>query len=374
MKPLVLGRQVELEKYEVLMEIGRQQPREELHAVLLLAEEHGGQATATDIANELLLGRPESVGKAVLDRCRDLDLLDEFGRITRIGREALQAGNVFIPERARYLMWYTEDPLIPQRLLNLEPRDEPDLRQEVAVMKSRQANDSKNESVQNLPDRLRSLEGRSFSLMGRGEGTVTVRSIDMKGLTSRADPSDRVSITLRIEPSGSNLTVGGRFDRVLPPPSLTFEEAWFSALGPLAKLWARSRNPPALRVIFEELSDRELMSFSKTVILAKPSLRNYGDFDETSVEDVPIFPQGRVDATKWAKWLLKESVNTYMTDEKYQRLVDACVSRFPDFPNIELPSSKELARELSTEKTNEGRLPKKYWYIQAPLDLQMVDS
>jgi hypothetical protein len=374
MESLVLSRQVKLEKYEAVMEIGRQQRREELHAVLLLAEEHGGVVTAREVSQELLQGRPELVGKAIVDRCRDLGLLDESGRITAIGRDALQTGNVFIPERGRYVVWFTEDPLVPQKLIHLEAKEESHLSVEVAIMKDRNARAQTTEAARPLPDKLRSLEGGVYNLMGKGGGKVVIRTIDANGLTCHLGPADSAKLTLQVGPASSRLAMSGGFERLLTPPSLDFEDAWVSALGPLAKFWARSRDPPALRSTFDELNAKELTSFSKTVLLSQPSLKGYGEFDDTSVDDVPIIPRTSSDAASWARWLLKRSIDRYMDDERYQRLVESCKSRFPDFPGIKLPAAEEVVHELGAEKTADGVLPKAYWYVQAPLDLKVAES
>ena len=373
MESLVLSRQLKLKKYEAVMEIGRQRKREELHAVLLLAEEHGGRATAKDVSQELLQGRPELVGKAIVDRCRDLGLLDESGKITPVGREALSTGNVFIPERGRYVVWFTEDPLIPQKLVHLEPVEETYLSDEVALMRGRKARGEPREEAESLPEKLRALVSGLYDLMGKGGGRIAIRSIDPNGVAGRPGPEDNVKITLQVAPAGSRLSISGGFQHLLTPPQLEFETSWVSALGPLARLWAKSRNPPALKCTFDELDPKELASFSKTVSLPKPTLAGYGEFDNASVEGVPIIPRTAEDAARWARWLLKRSVAGYVDGEQYQRLVERCRSRFPDFPDVKLPDAEELARELGKEKAADGALPRAYWYLRAPLDLQVVE-
>lgn len=372
MEPLALSRQLKIEKYEAIMEIGRQQRREELLAVLMLAEEHGGKASPKDVSLELLQGRPELVGKAIVDRCRDLGLLDEAGEITPIGREALRTGEVFMPERGRYVLWLTEDPLVSQKVIHIEPKEESYLNDEVAIMKNRGTRQSA--EPEPLPKKLKSLAGGIYDLMGKGVGSVVIRSIEANGLTCPLGPGDNARVTLRIDRKSSRLDISGGFERLLKPPPLDFQEAWISALGSLARLWARSREPPALKTSFDELSPKDLTSFSKTVSLSRPALEGYGEFDDTSVDNVPIIPRTSADAASWARWLLKKSVVGYTADQGYKELVESCRSRFPDFPGIKLPSAEELAEELAAEKAPDGTLPKAYWYLQAPLDLKVIES
>lgn len=365
LKSIILNRSIDLEKYEVLMEIGRKERREELHAILMLADELGGRVSATDICNELLLGRPTSVGRAIIDRCRYLELLDHSDRLTETGKEAIRNGELFIPERGRYVLWYTNDPLISQKLLHVEAVRESSLYKEVRI------NGNGNEHAENLSEKILNLEGRTFTLLSPGGGHIIIRKIEAKGVICKLKKTDILSATLHIAPSRiAQLDVKGRFQHKLQVPGIDFETAWLSVLGSLARSWENSRNPPALKIAFKELNDKELASFKKTIHLTKPNLQSYGTFENTSVKNVPIIPKSRGDAAQWAKWLLKRSIHTYMDRKQYQDQIESCKSQFLDFEDIELPSLEELVLEFREEKFPDGRLPREYWYLQAPLDLQ----
>ena len=209
MQPLVLTRQVQLRKFEALLEIGRQERREELHAVLMIAS-HRGTVTPGDICDELLIERPESVGKAIIERCQDFGLLDQSGILTDVGCEALQTSMVFVPERGRYIMWYTEDPLIPQRLLHLEAEDESPVPNEIEASKNRSNSKEPKEIAEDL-SKLRTLEEKTYSLMGSG-GRVHIRKIESIGITRELDKNDSLKVELHIPPVGRlHLRVIGRF-------------------------------------------------------------------------------------------------------------------------------------------------------------------
>lgn len=376
MRSLVLTRRVEIEKFDVLMEIARQQKREELVAILMLAREHGGKVTAVDICQQLLLGRPESVGKVVIDRCHYLDLVDEKGALTEIGNEALQTRNVFIPERGRFLILYTDDPLLPQRLLHLQPTEEPPLYDEIKKDRNGQrAQEVQKDKAETLPEKLHSLEGGEFNLLGQGGGLVTIRKIESHGISKSSDSDDDLRVILRINTSGPpHLSVDGKFKRTLQPPNVEFEEAFLEALGSLRDYWDDARKPPALRSSFEDLKDDERASFQKTIHLVEPKLDKWGAFENTSVDEVPVIPLTSEDATQWAEWLLIKSIDTYLTQDQYQIRANQCESKFPDFPNLRCPSSRELTLRLWNAKDHEGRLPRQYWYLQASLDLQEHQS
>lgn len=365
LESLILSRSIGLEKYEVLMEIGSRERREELHAVLMLADELGGRVSAIDICNELLLGRPKSVGRAIIDRCSYFELLDHSGRLTETGKEAIRSGELFIPERGRYVLWYTDDPLISQKLLHVEAVRESSLYDEVHLKGNGK------EHPENLSEKILNLEGRVFMLLGSGGGQIAIRKIEPKGVICQLEKTDILTATLHIAPNRvTQLDLRGRFPYKLQVPDIDFDNVWPSVLGPLAQSWENSRTPSALKISFIELKDNELASFKKTVHLTKPKLQFYGTFENTSVKKVPIIPKSRGDAAQWAKWLLKRSIQTYMDKKQYQSQIESCKSHFLGFEDIELPSLEELVLEFREEKFPDGRLPREYWYLQAPLDLQ----
>ena len=373
MKSLSLTRNVKMEKYEVLLEIARQYKREELIAVLKLAEENYGRVTAANICEKLLIDRPESFGKAVLNRCQYLDLLDEGGRLTDIGKEALKTASVFLPERSKFLMWYTEDPLIPQKLLHLQPLEEPLLSEDVRKDRNIQSVNSQDDKVNTLPEKLHSLEGCEANLLGRDSGLVVIRKIASYGVFKNLSSDDNLRLCLRIEAQGqTSLSVEGKFKRTLPSPKIEFEWAWAGVLGPLRDRWDTSRNPPALRISFAELSDVELGSFQKTLHISKPELEGLGIFEDTSIEDVPITPRTNDDAAEWAEWLLTRSIDTYLTQEEFQEKRTMVKEVFPDFPSLQLPSSEDLTGKLWGLRDDRGKFPHQYWYLQAPIDLKEV--
>jgi hypothetical protein len=371
MKSLTLSRNVKIEKYEVLVEIARQYKREELIAVLKLAQEKGGRVTASDICESLLIGRPESVGRALLSRCHYLDLLDERGRLNEIGEKALETSSIFLPERARFRMWFTEDPLLPQKLLHLQPTDETLTYDDIRNDRNGQVGNSQNDQTSELPDKLRILEGREVNLLGRDGGLVVVRKIASYCLVKNISSEDNLTLTLCIEAQGpSSLVIDGKFKRALRAPTIEFECAWSELLGPLKDCWDNSRTPPALLTSFSELKDVELSSFRKTVHISKPELDGLGVFEDTSVDDVPITPRTNDDATEWAEWLLTRSIETYTTTEEFQEKRKLVKETFPDYPSLQLPSSEDLVGKLWNFRDDRGKLPHQYWYLRAPMDLK----
>jgi hypothetical protein len=372
LQPVSLSRQVSVKKIEALMEIGRQEKRDDLHSILLLAEECGGRVTPRDISQKLLLGRPESAAKALIDRCTYYEILGPSGELTDAGREALKTAQVFIPERGRYLVWYTEDLLVPSQLMDLEPVEETRLHDEVMMKQDRSKKPSatQEERSQDLPNTLHFLEGKTFDLFGHEHGQVAIKKIESRVVSRNPNDSDIVRVNLRLSSTSPTMvSLDGKFKRTLPPPRVDFSQAWLDLLGPLSTQWDTSKNPPALRKSFEELGEGELGSFTTNLKLRGPQVTGLGNFDDTVVQGVPIAPRTEHDANSWARWLLLRSIDTYVAGPRYAELVARCIARFPGYHDMKLPSQSQLAKELDEQK-NEAPLPEQYWYLQAPLDLE----
>jgi hypothetical protein len=350
---------------EALMEIGRQEKRDDLHSILLLAEECGGRVTPRDISQRLLPGRPESAARALIDRCNYYEILGPNGEITDAGREALKTASVFVPERGRYLVWFTDDPLVPQQLMDLEPVEETKLHDEVLTKQDR----SSKEKPQNLPDELHSLEGKTFDLFGNGHGQVAIKKIEQRVVYRSPNDKDMVRLDLRLSSSFLPMvSLDGKFKRTLSQPRIEFSKAWIDLLGPLSAQWDASSNPSVLRLGYDGLSEGDLGSFATNLRLREPRITGLGSFDDAIVQDVPIAPRTQSDASRWAKWLLLRSIDTYIAQSHYPELVKKALAKFPDYPTLKLPSQSQYANELREQKKNAPQSAQ-YWYLQAPLDL-----
>ncbi|MHA1401940.1 MAG: hypothetical protein ACTSQE_16435 [Candidatus Heimdallarchaeaceae archaeon] len=99
---LELKRNVKVEKYIIIADIARYSKREDITAVLKLAQENDDRVSADLICTKLLGNKPETVGEKIIQRCSDLRLLDVNGYLTDKGRKALEKGSIPIPERGVY--------------------------------------------------------------------------------------------------------------------------------------------------------------------------------------------------------------------------------------------------------------------------------
>lgn len=377
---LKLIRQLILEGYEIIMDIGYGQKREELLSVLKLAEENQGEVTAESICNTLLIGRPLIIGKNIINRCQELGLLEHNGRLTEKGRIALSLDEVFIPERGRYKIVLTQDPLIPQRLIYVESISEKYLKDELdelALSKGKDQNTiPMNTAPVQLPVWIKNLEGSFIDLIGPMKEKVNILSMESLAIRCQLNSLPKITLTLSLsENEKTDMRIQGDLKAMINPPKITFREVWIQLLGERASFWDEERNPPALRCNFNELADNEILSFLASIHFEQPHVENIGTFDNTDVINVPVIPKTDAEANKWANWILVHKIAEYQNRQSYEKLKDDILSKFQEY-NIALPSQDVLSEQIKKHAKQQGNnlLPDSYWYLQAPIDLSLNEE
>lgn len=102
--------------------VGRQRP--EFLAIAQLAADFGRPINAQDIHHELLRNCPEAVVRQVHKRSVDLGLLESveqagYAQLSSAGEQALQVGQVLVPEEGVWRFYLANDRLLPHRLLHV---------------------------------------------------------------------------------------------------------------------------------------------------------------------------------------------------------------------------------------------------------------
>ena len=378
-----LSRPLEVFCYEVLAEVGQAERRPEIQAVLLLAQENCGQVTPELVCRKLLGGRPPVVGKTILQRCRALKLLegsDEESVLTEEGALSISEGEVFIPEKGRYRIWITTDPLFTRPLLDIEPVQEGGLTTTQAKESSRRrrAAAAPNEgepmdSRKGWADRARKMKGQVFRPSRPGAPRYRINFVGPEWVEvpdERARHPTRITWTVS-DTQSHPVHVDGSFQtHEIEPPAYRFDQVWLGILGDRAQDWKPAEQGSCLRVGFEEITDAERASFRWDMTFERPTIPELGKFDPTEVGAVPIAPKKQKDADQWAAWLLGHRVDSYMGMDGFARLQDEIRRAFPEF-EVDLPGLHDMVRALRQGLGNGGgnRPTAGYWFLQAPLDL-----
>jgi len=270
-----LERNVHFEKYKVVIELGRNQAREDIIAVLMLAQENNDQITADLICTKLLGGRPKAMGELIINRCKELGLFSEENQLTDLGVSSIESDKVFIPEYGLYQIWVTQDPLIPQKLLDLRAVEFQSLRREILNEKNEKENGlNDKENIIDIPEWILGLKNEVINLFGSSKDRIQIINMETKGesLTKENNEVLRTVLTIPIEKEIS-LSLSGLYDTVLDPPSFIFDRIWNCLLGNKIKDWDKSTKPPKLRFGFNELNEIELNNFKKDIEFLTPSIQ-----------------------------------------------------------------------------------------------------
>ena len=360
---VILTRDVDTQEYRVVMEISKTEKRDDILSVLKLVDETRAPITAETVCKKLLAKRPRRVGENIIRRLTELGLLNNR-RLSEEGREALERGQVFMPERGSYRILCTRDLLLPQVLLDL--KEEGERPPWDPIRKEKQEEDLADSS----PEWLKEIEGSVVQLLGPKGDTIRVGGIEGKCVPRGSSEGAPLSVSLILRMDGHNeLSLSGRFQRRLPPPDMHLEDAWMNILGNRAKDW--TKKDAVLLCSFDDLSDSDRRNFTINLELKAPVLPVLGRFKRTVVRNVPVAPLHMNDAQRWAEWLLIETLPGYVSEKDYERHVKQVSASFPRH-QVRLPNQEELAKSVLEEEWKYGEggpMRKEYWYLRAPIDL-----
>lgn len=369
MTTFTLSRGLQPVGYDAVMELGRVNRREDLVSVLKLADERGGAVTPEQVCDTLLMGRPPAVGVAIIRRLSEIGLLEPDGRLTTRGQEAAQTGEVYLPERGRYRIWLSQDPILPHPVLSIQPAFEEYLWQE----RQRANQGSAAGQSMSLPAWFTRMAGAVVSLPAEAGGRVAIYHVEPVGApVPFLTTPPRLRVDWKLNDRGKpSAEITGDWKVPIPPPEMPFEKVWENLLGPRRADWAPWHDGFALRTRFRDpdLEDHERMGLARDLPIPAPVVPPYGAFEGTTAKSIPIVPHSPTEAQEWAVWMLGTLPNGYLTSSAFSKLQQR-VSRTFDGFHLSLPERQELAKQVRSDAEASGtRLPAQYWYLQAPLDL-----
>ncbi|MDM8548381.1 hypothetical protein QUF61_17965 [Candidatus Venteria ishoeyi] len=365
---LVLKRQLKIERYRVIAEIEKAQKRDEIHAVLLLAQEPSG-ISAKAIAENLLGGRPETVGKRWLKVCESYNLIEYNKKfknyvLTDTGKESLNQKKVFPPEQGTWDIWMTDDPLWLGKLVKIEPHEES---YAFLEKKDKEKLNKRGKAMKPLPTWIQESLIQQKSVTSLLDAKEDYRFGNLKGKAEKVDEIEfDISLILTIPERGKTSLVfyKGKKPYHHLAPEIKFSDIWQQLLlqRNLLESWDKNENQQVLRVTNDSLKPQEQASFLKEYTFSDPNLEGFGSFEQTTVENVPIAPVSQNDADDWGLELLLQEINRYAVQGEFRKMKNIIRPKFPDF-TLNLPEQSELAQTL-----RDIELHKKHWYLQAPLD------
>lgn len=355
---IILKRNVKTKSFRLLMDIRKSGKRDDIVAILMLADENGGQIRPADICIHLIDNRPTTVGERIIRRCVELGVLemeDEYtGFLTDDGRRAVETKTVYIPERGLYQILYSDETLLPYPLLDCVPdekqSDQDDYKEEIdPVIRS-------------------SLENKNFKLLGKERNEIFVERIELYGRQIRKSSNLNLTYSL-LENGNLILRLNGDIDTKIEPPKFTQIEIWTMLVKSMHLDDDWDIEAQCLRRGFGELQQKDLVNFVVELRTTVLTIEGIGTFNDVQVKNVPVIPRTNDDAHKWALWLLKNEIRDYMRKQDYANCVKKILNKFPGY-DLRLPSQIELAKMIREEAVD--KLPSTYWYLKAPIDIAGV--
>jgi hypothetical protein len=360
---VILTRDVDIQEYRVVMEISKTEKRDDILSVLKLVDETGAPISAETVCEKLLAKRPRRVGENIIRRLTELGLLYNR-RLSEKGKEALERGQVFMPERGSYRILCARDPLLPQVLLDLR---EDGVRASWDPLRKEKEG---TEVTAPLPEWIKETEGEVVQLVGRKGETIRVEKVEEMCIPLGAPGGKplRISLTSTMG-GGTQLSLSERFSRQLPPLDLTFEDMWSDLLGNRIEDWLDEDS--VLYCDYDDLSASDRRNFTTNLEIASPELPGLGEFKRTVVRNVPVAPSSLEDAQRWAEWLLIETLSGYLSESGYEEHVEHTDGHFPWY-SVYFPPRERMAKSVLEEwqsQEEEEPLKPQYWYLRAPIDL-----
>lgn len=346
MKNIVLQRRIAVRCWNVLGMVARATKRVELMPVLLRARERN-QTSAEDVAEHLFFEQRARrvVAERLLHIAASYGLLAQNERwfsLTEAGTRALDSEQVFVPERGRWTIWASNDPLLDYPILRVEPWREPTAFDE--VQRGRTKDGFAREFV-DVPDRLRNAVGWVAAAPSGGGGLLRVD--ELADRAEEVEPGDELKVVWNVGERKMRLEGslrGAQVNTVLEAPSITAEDVWPQLLesAGLRSRWDRARH--ALVVRFDETHDRERESLLRDLEIAEPMLVDLGRFDALTIQDVPLQPCSESDAGSWAAWRLRARLGGYATSERFEAWTKEAAAPFASY-RISVPSRAALAKD-----------------------------
>lgn len=365
--------------------IGRKRP--EFLAVAQLAADLARPITPRDIMRELLGNRPEVLGRRVIARCISLGLLVDSDRhgsavISTTGLQALEAGEVLVPEEGIWRFYLQSDPLLPNTLLHARRLETGSAHQERNKGKKSSNQNSQPQNIRS-PERLRQCRAATPSASIADGQLLHLRELSERGSEG---PSGTLNLSFLWEPTSSPLlTLTGdlaKIDPTLESPLIdstlvpdsrffsTYEGMWKEIAAMAMDIshetldhWHQRTEQLSVPVSFSSTTALERKVFKRNIPVPDSDWGAFGEFESTTLKDAPILPASAADAQQWAQWLQWESIQDYVTAEQLTQITHAQLARFP-YHQPRLPSPQELiahARDLPPDSRRN--------FLLAPFDL-----
>lgn len=397
----LLTRPLEVHIYECVGEVWVAEPRDEMQAVLLAIEEAGGALDAAGLADALFSERFEAAARRLLQLAASIDLVrieqdrrrsDRYS-LTDRGRIALDREVILVPERATWLAWLANDPLVHTTLLHLEavaPATAFDERQmNNPARRARDRNESNSPPTPvAMPRALRDAVNAPLVLPTTGremeirELGPTVRRYSAGGESELAlqlplqdEPVVRVTGTLDVDHPRRESSETLRLDWQVPVRDIDQHQLVEHIIESANTEWTWDREGCCARVhSTDSLESDDRASMRRRQIRTRVNLTSLGlgFFPNAELNDIRLIPDSQSVADSWAGWkLLVACAAQHQTVPRFDESYSAARTPFQPEWEPRLPTREQLAGGVESRKRSDGPPPRLFWMLKASEDWEL---
>lgn len=351
--------------------------REDLLAVLELGRELGWRLTPAALNRELLRqDRHYPLGVGVLRNMAEMGLVARDGEddqgdvysseytITEEGRNALGAGRVKFLETGIYAVHMTDDPLIPEFLIDISLEDERTSERDFQRNFDGLSKGAK-KSLEEAPTKLMDMVGCSdlSPLLLNGD---SLELIEVQRYCARAKPQFDAALSLRFGEGSISLFLEARGQKVpLDTSRITYDqEGLFQALMRACGQTA-ANGLTAVVDSYDRLTAQEMSSFSRHISVQTVQIPGLGVFENLEF-DVPLYPESLRSAERWADDVISGSLEQNMDELDFVRIKREALDKFSPLYNAYALNDRtldwgEIRERAKTDKQVDRTIYWKLW-------------
>ncbi|MCY3410076.1 MAG: hypothetical protein INQ03_00435 [Candidatus Heimdallarchaeota archaeon] len=419
MKSIQLTREIGIEKYQTKAQIAQAEERIFFQAIIefIMEKAEDGindKRTLRDGIALHLLFRPNLplFADRLLTRLQELGCISINGnevQVTQIGHQLRERGKITVPREDIFeIQCILNEPVLGSTVIDMVAVEiskdnenglvETVLRFKEQVSEKQKENrekgktgGSKSKIMKNLtkklvklPSSLRSLIGEDYELLSQKK--FHLKYIDENGLNVTENKKARLTLELFVDGKRrlqvfvkdksidrtGNLDKNTEIDRTIALNYQMVKNVLIKQLG-----YVYDRNIDTVLLDKNQLIQllgydyRLLHNFSTDFVVDDPSLKingeDYGVFRSTKLEGVKLLPYDNECASQWARYLLFEKIDHYLTKEEYLGYLNDIVNiaQFNGF-TLTLPSWDQAIRDPMVKFGSPI-----YWYLITKRDLSM---
>jgi hypothetical protein len=358
-KKIILKREIEGERYECLAEIRVKEYRPYITTILKLAQKNGLLSEEL-IHKNLLPEESLAMSTNILRRYEQIGFVDSNGKLTEYGRKAVN-GDIYMPLTGNYYIDVTSNPLIADIFLLVETPNE----------RKNHTNDNKKEELMKVPNILSQCKGK-LSLVWFNNEVKHVGIMDIEENVRLIERKvkyesivtvgiDEVEMKLKKEKSEITRTLENM---------INVKNVWNSFVNSHDLKWkGEPLDQGYCLVKYDDTKLEERINFTKKIEESVVKIdEELGSFTIDSV-DINVQPASIEDASKWLLDLIQNKINEYVTEIKYDMILEEVMRKFKSYTPNKIDMTGFIDHLYEKAKKSKEKLPAEYWYVQVPMDL-----